>query len=192
LRECVSRNCVKNKINLMRLRGKINMKFSVGRISLTFAASSMLLALLCLTAVHAQDADDSSSPAATNTSTVVQVAGTWTGMDTQDGSSPGAMTMVLTQNQKSLGGTFSLTTGNETPVGNLMGVISKDNLKLTFVTTGGTNHRCTASVLATVDTTAMPPTMAGTFLVKNRGKHCKGKGTFDLTLQKTLRSGTRP
>jgi hypothetical protein len=170
------------QINLMRLRGKINMKFSVGRISLTFAASSMLLAMLCLTAVHAQDADDSSSAEA-NTSTVVQVAGTWTGMDTQDGSSPGPMTMVLTQNQKSLGGTFSLTGGNETPVGNLMGVISKDNLKLTFVTTGGTSHRCTASVLATVDTTAMPPTMAGTFLVKNRGKHCKGKGTFDLTLQ---------
>jgi hypothetical protein len=171
------------KISLMRLRGKINMKFSIGRVSLTFAASSLLLALLCLTAVHAQDADDSSSAEATNTSTIVQVAGTWTGMDTQDGSSPGPMMMVLTQNQKSLRGTFSVTSDNETPAGNLMGVISKDNLKITFVTTSGTNHRCTASVLATVDTTAMPPTMAGTFLVKNRGKHCKGKGTFDLTLQ---------
>lgn len=158
------------------------MKFSVGRVTLTFAASSMLLAMLCLTAAQAQDADDSSSAETRNTS-IVQVAGTWTGTDTQDGSSPGPMTMVLTQNQKSLRGTFSVTSDNETPAGNLMGVISKDNLKITFVTTSGTNHRCTASVLATVDTTAMPPTMAGTFLVKSKGKHCKGKGTFDLTLQ---------
>jgi hypothetical protein len=159
------------------------MKFSIGRVSLTVAAASMLLALLCLTAAHAQDADDSGSAEATNTSTIVQVAGTWTGMDTQDGSSPGPMTMVLTQNQKSLGGTFSPTDDKGTPVGNLMGVISKDDLKITFITTGGANHLCTASVLATVDTTVTPQTMAGTFLVKRRGKHCKGKGTFDLTLQ---------
>jgi hypothetical protein len=160
------------------------MKFSIGRVSFTFAAaSSMLLALLCLTAVHAQDADDSSSAEATNASTIVQVAGTWTGMDTQDGSSPGPMMMVLTQNGKSIGGTFSVTTDKSTPVGNLVGVISKDNLKLTFHTTGGSNHKCDAKVLATVDETAMPPTMAGTFLAEGSKKHCKGKGTFDLTLQ---------
>jgi hypothetical protein len=159
------------------------MKFSIGRVSLTAAAASMLLALLCLTAAHAQDADDSGMAEAPNISTIIQVAGTWTGTNHQDGSSPGPMTMVLTQNQKSLGGTFSVTNDKGTPAGTLTGVISKDNLKITFLTTSGTNHVCTASVQATVDTAVTPQTMAGTFLVKGSKKHCKGKGTFDLTEQ---------
>ena len=140
----------------------------------------MLVALLCLTGARAQDADESSAP---NASTVVQVAGTWTGMDTEDGSSPGPMMLILTQNGKSIHGNFSLTTDNETPAGNVHGKISKDNLKLTFVATSGTNHACTAKVLATVDPTAMPPTMMGTFKVISNGKHCKGSGNFELTQQ---------
>jgi hypothetical protein len=147
--------------------------------SASFAGSSMLLALLCLTAAHAQDADES-APAVAKTATITQVAGTWTGMDSQDGSSPGPMTLVLTQNKKEIGGTFSLTADNSTPTGTVSGKISKDELKLTFRSTGGSKHACSAKVMATVDTGAMPPTMEGTFLVEG-GKHCKGKGTFDLT-----------
>jgi hypothetical protein len=95
------------------------------------------------------------------------------------------MMMVLTQNGKSIGGTFSVTSGKDTPAGNAMGSISGNDLKLTFVTTSGTNHTCNAKVLATVDPTAMPPTMMGTFLAKGNKnkKHCKGKGTFELTQQ---------
>jgi len=151
------------------------MKLSIKRATAIFAASSMLSALLCMTAARAQDVD----PAATT----VQVTGTWTGSDTEHGSSPGPMTLVLTQNGNGIGGTFSVTSGNETPAGNVTGNISKDDLKLTFHTTSGTNHPCVAKVLATVDTSTMPPTMMGTFLVKSRGRHCKGKGTFDLTQQ---------
>src|SRR5258708_32155213 len=104
----------------------------------------MLVALLCLTGARAQDADESGAP---NASTVVQVAGTWTGMDTEDGSSPGPMMLILTQNGKSIHGNFSLTTDNETPAGNVHGKISKDNLKLTVGATRGSNHGCTSKVL---------------------------------------------
>jgi hypothetical protein len=155
------------------------MKLPMKRVRAIFAASSMLLALLCLTAAHAQDADESGSGEAKNSPPITQVAGTWTGTDTQDGS-PGPMMLVLTQNQKKLGGTFSVTTDDETPAGSVSGKISKDDLKLTFHATSGTSHDCTAKVLATVDPDATPPTMEGTFLVKG-GKHCKGKGTFELT-----------
>ena len=140
----------------------------------------MLLALLCLTGARAQDADESS---AANTSTVVQVTGTWTGTDTEGGGSPGPMMLILTQNGKSIHGNFSVTTGDNTPTGNVHGKISKDNLKLTFVSTGGANHACSAKVLATVDPTAMPPTMTGTFHVIGNKQHCKGSGDFNLTQQ---------
>lgn len=162
------------------LRGRNDMKLPMKRVGAIFAASSILLALLCLTAAHAQDADESGTGEAKNKPPITQVAGTWTGTDTQDGSSPGPMTLVLTQNQKKLGGTFSVTTDDETPAGNVSGKISKDDLKITFHTTSGASHDCTAKVLATVDPDAMPPTMEGTFLVKG-GEHCKGKGTFELT-----------
>ncbi len=157
------------------------MKFSLRSCTATLAVSSMLFALLFLSAAHAQDADESNSDEA-KTSPITQVAGTWTGMDTQDGSSPGPMMLVLTQNGKSIGGTFSLTTDKDTPAGTLSGKISKNDLKLTFKTTSGSNHLCDAKVLATVDPTAMPPTMMGTFLATGGGKkHCKGMGTFKLT-----------
>jgi hypothetical protein len=150
------------------------MKLTIKRVTAILAASSMLSALLCLTAARAQDVDPS---------TTTSVTGTWTGTDTEHGSSPGPMTLVLTQNGNGIGGTFSVTTGKNTPAGNVTGNISKNDLKLTFHTTSGTNHPCVAKVLATVDETAMPPTMMGTFLVKGSKKHCKGKGTFDLTEQ---------
>jgi hypothetical protein len=161
------------------------MNRSIKRVTAIFAASSMLLALLCMTAARAQDAneDESGTAETTNTSKITQVTGTWTGTDTQAGSSPGPMMMVLTQTGKSVGGTFSVTTGKDTPAGNAMGSISKNNLKLTFVTTSGTNHTCKARVLATVDSDATPQTMSGTFLVIGDKKHCKGKGMFDLTQQ---------
>jgi hypothetical protein len=157
------------------------MKLVKRRTSAIFAVSSMLVALLFMTAARAQDADDSGVAQPEKTSQITQVAGTWTGMDTQDDSSPGPMTLVLTQVAKNLGGTFSVTTDGETPAGTLKGKISGDDLKLKFDATSGTNHDCTAKVLATVDPTAMPPTMEGTFLVKGDPKHCKGKGTFNLT-----------
>jgi len=154
------------------------MKFSIGRATAAFIASSILLALLCLPGAHAQDADESGTDAKT-TPPITQVAGTWTGMDTQDGIS-GPMTLVLTQNKKSIGGTFSVTTDGETPAGTVTGKISNDDLTLTFHATSGTKHDCTAAVLATVDPDAMPPTMSGTFLVKGDKKHCNGGGTFQL------------
>jgi len=155
------------------------MKLSISRIT-AVAASSMLL--LCLNAAHAQDADDSGA-VETAPSTTAQVAGTWSGTDSQDGSLQGPATLVLTQNGKSIGGTFSLTTDGSTPSGKVNGRILRDDLKLTFHATMGVNHNCTAAVLATVDPTAMPATMMGTFLVKGSKKHCKGKGTFELTEQ---------
>ena len=155
------------------------MKISIRRVT-AVVASSMLLATLCMTAAYAQDESgvepDHSAPTA-------QVAGTWTGTDSQDGMVQGPATLDLTQNGKSIGGTFSVTTGNETPGGMVNGHISGDDLKLTFHATMGVQHNCVAAVLATVDTTAMPPTMEGTFLVKGSKKHCNGKGTFSLTEQ---------
>jgi hypothetical protein len=156
------------------------MNRSIKLVAAAFAASSMLLVTLGLTAARAQDADESGAP---NTSTVVQVTGTWTGTDTEGGGSPGPMMLILTQNGKSIHGNFSLTTDNETPAGNVHGKISKDNLKLTFVATSGTSHTCDAKVLVTVDPTAMPPTMMGTFKVIRNNKHCKGSGDFNLTQQ---------
>jgi hypothetical protein len=150
------------------------MNLSIKRATAIFAASSMLSALPCLTAARAQGVQPS---------TTTSVTGTWTGMDTQAGSSPGPMMMVLTQTGKSVGGSFSVTTGKDTPAGNVTGNISKDELKLTFHTTSGSNHLCEAKVLATVDETAMPATMKGTFQAEGSKKHCKGKGTFDLTQQ---------
>jgi hypothetical protein len=150
------------------------MNLSIKRVIAIFAASSMLSALLRLTAARAQDVDPS---------TTTSVTGTWTGTDSEAGKSQGPMTMVLTQTGNGIGGTFSVSSGKDTPAGNVTGNISKGDLKLTFHTTSGTNHPCVAKVLATVDETAMPPTMSGTFLVKGSKKHCKGKGTFDLTEQ---------
>jgi hypothetical protein len=158
------------------------MSLSIKRFMAT-AASSMLAALLCLTAAHAQDAEESGAEV---TAPIVQVAGTWTGTDTETSSnSPGEgpMTLVLTQDLKKIDGTFSLTTGNSTPAGPVRGKISNDVLKLTFVATSGSNHVCTAKVLATVDVSTTPATMSGTFLVMGGKRHCKGKGTFDLTEQ---------
>jgi len=155
------------------------MNRSIKLVAATFAASSMLLVTLGLTAARAQDAD----PELTHSSTPAQVAGTWTGTDTEDQIVQGPMTLDLTQNGKGIQGTFSLTSGSQTPAGHVNGHIAGDNLKLTFHATMGVSHNCVAAVLATVDETVMPPTMEGTFLVKGSKKHCKGKGTFDLTQQ---------
>ena len=146
----------------------------IRRVTTILATSSMLSALVCVTAVRAQDVDPS---------TTTSVTGTWTGTDSEAGKSQGPMTMVLMQTGNGIGGSFSVSSGKDTPAGHVTGNISKDDLKLTFHTTSGTNHPCVAKVLATVDETAMPPTMSGTFLVKGSKKHCKGKGTFDLTEQ---------
>jgi hypothetical protein len=88
------------------------------------------------------------------------------------------MTLDLTQDQEKIGGTFSLSTGDETPAGTVKGTISKNHLALTFHATSGTNHKCTALVVAKVTGN----TMSGTFLVEQTSRHCKGKGTFDLTM----------
>src|SRR5580693_1152481 len=107
------------------------MNLSIKRVTAIFAASSMLLALLCVNTARAQDADESAAA-------ITQITGTWTGTDTEGGSSPGPMMMVLTQTGKSVSGTFSVSSGTDTPAGNAMGSISKNNLKLTFHTTSGT------------------------------------------------------
>ncbi len=158
------------------------MKFSIGRGAAAAAASSILLAMLCLTSARAQDADESGAADANQTPSVAQVAGSWTGtntnIDRSQGNSTGPMTLDLTQSQNKIGGTFSLTTGDETPSGNVKGSISNNHLTLTFHATSGTNHPCTASVLAKVT----GDTMEGAYLVNRIGRHCKGKGTFELTL----------
>jgi hypothetical protein len=157
-------------------------KLSVKRVAATIAATLLLFALICLTAAQAQDADESGTNDAQSAPSITQVAGTWTGTDTEVkggqvvGSGP--MTLDLTQDQSAIGGTFSLTTGSDTPTGTVKGRISGDHLTLTFHTTGGANHKCTANVMAKVTGT----TMSGTYLVDRIGKHCKGKGTFDLNM----------
>ncbi len=142
----------------------------------------MLLALLCVTGASAQD-DDSAIDEAKNPPPITQVAGTWTGTDTNEdggqGTGSGPMTLILTQSQKKIGGTFSVTTGDETPAGSLVGKITNDTLTLTFHTTSGSKDDCTAAVVATVD----GDTMSGTYLVKGNKTHCQGKGTFDLEMQ---------
>jgi hypothetical protein len=150
------------------------MNLSIKRVTAIFAVSSMLSALICLTVARAQGVE---------LSTTASVTGTWTGTDSEGGKGTGPMMMVLTQNGKSIGGTFSVTSGTDTPVGNVTGSVSKDKLKLTFVTTSGSNHLCDAKVLATVDEAAMPATMKGTFQAFGSRKHCKGRGTFHLTQQ---------
>ncbi|MGO9602545.1 MAG: hypothetical protein ACLQAT_03915 [Candidatus Binataceae bacterium] len=172
------------------------MKLSIGVTTGILAASSILLALLCINPdARAQDADESGIDAATespqgipeysNTGPIPQVAGTWTGTDTYmngsgQGSGSGPMTLNLTQDVRKIGGTFSLTTpADETAAGSVTGKITNTGritngpptLMLTFHQTNG--HDCTAAVVATIE-------MSGTFLFKGNKAHCNAKGTFDL------------
>ncbi|MGO9605265.1 MAG: hypothetical protein ACLQAT_18060 [Candidatus Binataceae bacterium] len=151
-----------------------------------YAASATLFALVCFTAVHAQEADDSGIDDAKTPPAITQVAGTWTGTDTGSfevggGQQPasGPMTLDLSQNKKTVDGTFTLTTTDETPGGSAAGKITNDTLMLRIHATMGTTHDCTAAVVATVD----GDTMSGTFLVQGPQKYCKAKGTFDLERQ---------
>jgi hypothetical protein len=133
----------------------------------------------------AQDYEDDSAVVALKKQPppIVQVAGTWQGTATQQddpgSSGTGPMTLVLTQNAKKIGGSFTIDFGQDTPTGWLKGNIKNSTLSVTFHTTSGTDHACTAAVVATVNGNAM----SGTFLVKGNRKHCKGKGTFDLQHQ---------
>jgi|SRR5208282_268517 len=146
------------------------------------AFAAILLALVCVTAAHAEDADESEIDAAKKSPPITQVAGTWTGTDTVNdggqGTGSGPMTLDLTQNQKKIGGTFSVTSGNETPAGSVAGKITNDILTLTAHTTSGSKDDCTTAVVATVDGDAM----SGTFLTHGK-KNCSAKGTFDLQKQ---------
>jgi len=156
-------------------------KFSV-KGAAAVAATFVILSLLSMTGARAQDADESSTDGATIAPSITQVAGTWTGTDSevQHGQvvGSGPMTLDLTQNQQKIGGTFSLSTGSETPAGTVRGTIFRNHLSLTFHATSGTQHNCSASVVAKVSGN----TMSGTFLVEQTSRHCKGKGTFDLTM----------
>lgn len=140
----------------------------------------VLLALLCVKGAYAQEVDESVAYEAKETPQITQVGGSWTGTDTVvDNGQTGPMTLDLTQDQKEIGGTFSVTNGDETPAGSVIGKIHSATLKLTFHATSGVQHDCTAAIVATVDGDAM----SGTFLVKGDKKYCSGKGTFDLQLQ---------
>jgi len=156
-------------------------KFSV-KGAAAVAATFVILSLLSMTGARAQDADESSTDGATIAPSITQVAGTWTGTDSevQHGQvvGSGPMTLDLTQNQQKIGGTFSLSTGSETPAGTVRGTIFRNHLSLTFHATSGTQHNCSALVVAKVSGN----TMSGTFLVEQTSRHCKGKGTFDLTM----------
>ena len=142
----------------------------------------MLLALFSMTAARAQDADEPNTDGADAIPSIIQVAGTWTGTNTEVKGGQvvgtGPMTLDLTQDQQKIGGTFSLTTGDNTPTGTLRGTISGKHLALTFHATSGANHKCSALVVAKV----IGNTMSGTYLVERTNNHCKGKGTFDLTM----------
>jgi hypothetical protein len=112
----------------------------------------------------------------------VQVAGSWSGTDTQSGSDPGSgpMTLDLVQSKQKLTGTFSVTTGKGTPTGSVSGTITGDAIHATFHATGGTNHPCNAEVAAAVDGNAM----TGSYVVHGSKKHCASStGTFNLTKQ---------
>jgi hypothetical protein len=157
-------------------------KFSVRRITTAVVTLSIVLALACLTSARAQEADESSADEAQTPPSVTQVAGSWTGTDTEE-DTPGPMSLDLTQDGKKIGGTFSITTqsgsnGTGTVTGTIKGKISKNHLTLNFLPTSGDNHDCTAKGIAKVDGTSME----GTFLVLGNSRHCKGKGTFELSM----------
>ncbi|MGH8013418.1 MAG: hypothetical protein ACREQ4_13060 [Candidatus Binataceae bacterium] len=158
------------------------MRLSVKRFAVGLAVSSTVMAVLFLTGAQAQDQDYSIDRAMKSRPPITQVAGTWIGTDNVDdgggGTGSGPMALDLTQNQKKIGGTFNVTTGDETPDGTVVGKINGNILNLTFHATSGGKRNCSAKVMATVDGN----TMSGTFLVVG-GQHCKGKGTFDLQEQ---------
>ena len=162
------------------------MKLSIKRVTATFAVSSMLAALFYLRA-HAQDTEESGAAV-----TAPRLSGRRY-LDRHGHSGPEVihpagvrMTLVLTQDLKKIDGTFSLTTGGSIPAGPVTGKISQDDLKLRFVATSGSNHVCTAEVLATVDVDTMPATMSGTFLVKG------GNGTARAREPSILQSSRPP
>ena len=150
--------------------------------------SSLFVVLICVCAAHAQSADDQvAEPDVRSKPKILQVSGTWTGTDDAvDGGSGDCngcpMTLDITrQDAKQIGGTFSVTTEDEQPTGPMTGTVNGSTLRMTFKATSGTKHKCSAAVVATVDTSN--DTMSGAWVTKG-GKHCKGKGTFDLTLSK--------
>ncbi len=144
----------------------------------------MLLALLFLTAAHAQDANDPDGDATKKPPATTQVAGSWSGTDdVNDGGSGDCtgcpMTLDIMQNRSKLSGTFSLGTGDENPSGPFNGTIKGDAIHATFHATIGAKHACTAEVAASVDGNQM----TGTFVVHGNKQHCGGTRTFTLTKQ---------
>lgn len=114
---------------------------------------------------------------------ITQVAGNWTGLTSVDDSGSGncdqcAMSLILSQNEKKIGGTFSISTADENPAGTVSGKITNSSLTLTLRATGGSKHNCKATLNANVS----GDNMSGTWLVK-AGPHCKGMGVFKLAKQ---------
>ncbi len=148
-------------------------------ILLALVASLMLLVPGFVSTAHAQEAVESAkSKQPPPPPPPANVAGAWSGSDTSsDGGGP--MTMQITQSRKKLRGTFSVTTGDSNPTGTFNGTIKENAIHATFHTTGGTNHHCTAEVVATVD----GDQMTGSFIVHGNKHHCNGQGQFTLTRQ---------
>jgi hypothetical protein len=86
------------------------------------------------------------------------------------------LTFTISQNGKKLGGSFSSDIGGGAG-GPLKGNVAGDVVKLKLADTVGPHH-CKVNSTATVSGSDM----AGVFMVHG-GKHCKGRGTIDLTLQ---------
>jgi len=149
----------------------------------------LLLSILILVwagAAHAQSADDQpAQPEIKSKPKIFQMVGNWSGTD--DARDPGAgncngcpMTLDVTrQDAKNFSGSFSLTTADEEPAGTMTGVVSGNNIKMTFQAKTGTKNHCKGTVMATLD--PENNSMSGAWVTK--GKGCRGKGTFDVTKQ---------
>ena len=139
----------------------------------TFGIMMLLSVVAWAPTAFAQADDVATSP---DTKPILPVAGTWTGPI--DGGQDGIGTLILTisQDMKKLTGAFQtdLIIGQSGP---FKGKISGDVVKLNMLDTERV-HGCKFKVTATVSGSDM----AGVFMVHG-GKHCKGRGTIDLTLQ---------
>jgi hypothetical protein len=121
----------------------------------------------------AQADDVAASP---DTKMILPVAGTWMGTIDAGPDGSGTLTFTITQNGKKLGGSFSSNI-NGGAGGPLKGNVAGDVVKVNLTDTVGPHH-CKVNSTATVSGSDM----SGVFMVHG-SKHCKGRGTIDLTLQ---------
>jgi hypothetical protein len=107
---------------------------------------------------------------------ILPVAGTWIGPIDAGPDGSGTLTLTILQNGRKLTGSFTtdISGGHGGP---LKGSVSGDVVKADLTDTQGQGH-CKVKTMETVSGS----NMAGVLLIHG-GKHCKGTGTLNLTLQ---------